>query len=190
MSRAIPTTIPAQLRAGATLNFQISLADFSAAESWAITYHFRSKDGSAITFTSTASGTDHLVNVPFGTTALWLKGNYSGTAVVSNGTQKFEVWRGRLEILEDIAAAPEGTDLRTQARRTLDNINAVIEGRAGSTILSSSVEGTSLGRIPHTDLLILRDRYAVIVANEERAEDAANGRSPRRAIFSRFTNPQ
>lgn len=190
MSYTVPTAIPSQVRAGSTLTFSIALADFSAGESWAITYDFRTKDGSSISFTSAASGSSHLVTVPFATTATWLKGLYSGTGVVSNGVQKFEIWRGKLQVLENVAAMAEGADLRTIARRTLDNIEAVIEGRASSSILNSSVEGTTLSRIPFADLIGLRDRYVSIVAAEDRAENAANGLSPRRAIFTQFTNPR
>ena len=190
MSYTVPTNIPAQARAGATFTFKLSLADFSASESWAVTYSLRLKNGSAISFTSAASGSDHLVEVPYSTTASWMPGTYSGVAVVSNGTQKFEVWKGKLSVLPDVANSPEGSDLRSIARRTLDNIEAVIEGRASSTVLNSSVEGTSLSRIPHADLIMLRDRYVEIVAAEDREEDAANGVTGGRAIFTVFTSPR
>ena len=190
MAAAIPSQIPAQIRAGATLSFKSSLADYQAGDGWSVTYSFRNTDGSLIDFTSAADGGDHLFTVPFSTTANWIAGTYFGVAVVSDGTTKAEVWSGSLTVLPNIASAEQGQDFRSQARRTLDNINTVLEGRATSTILNSSVEGTNLGRIPHADLLLLRDRYVSIVKAEERAADAANGKPSRRAIFTQFLNPR
>ncbi len=185
----IPTSIPDKIRAGATLTFKVSFADYSAASGWAVTYSFRSALG-GFNFTSTASASSHLVSVPFADTAQWLAGDYVGVGIVSDGVVKVEVWSGGLTVLPNIASAEQGADLRTQAKRTLDNINAVIEGRATSSILESTVEGTQLRRIPTADLILLADRYTAIVQSEQRAIDAANGKSTKRAIFTRFSNPQ
>ena len=185
----IATSLPAKFRAGATLTFKVSFADYSAADGWSVTYSFRNATG-AIDFTSTASASAHLISVDFATTSSWLPGGYTGVGIVSNGTTKVEVWRGSLTVLPNIAAAEQGADFRSQAQRTLDNINAVIEGRANSTILDSTVEGTQLRRIPFADLMLLSDRYTAMVQNEKRIEDAENGRSSKRAIFSRFANPR
>ena len=190
MAATIPTGLPAQIRAGSTFTFKISLTDFPASDSWSVNYSFRAAGGSKIDFGSTADGVDHLISVSFTDTAAWLPAKYSGTGIVTNGTQKFEFWRGNLAVLPDIAASDEGQDFRTQARRTLDNINAVLESRASSTILKSAVEGTVLDRIPHADLLNLRDRYMTIVANEENAEATAQGGANRKNIFARFTTPR
>lgn len=185
MSAAILTYEPATIRAGETLSFKRALGDYPAS-TWSITYTLRSVGGTAITFTSAADGLDHLVTVAFSTTALWQAGDYIGVGLVSDGTTKTEVWRGRIKILPNLASEGTDYDARTQARRTLDNINAVIEGRASSTILNSTVEGTALQRIPFADLLLLRDRYAAIVNLEENADLGVETRN----IFTRFRTPR
>jgi hypothetical protein len=186
MSATIPTSEPAQIRAGETLSFKITLADYPASEDWVITYTLRALNSSAtkIEFASSADGDDHLVTVPFEETAGWLPAKYAGAAIVSDGTTKTQVRTVRLTVLPDISAQ-EG-DIRSQARKTLDNINAVIEGRASSTLLNSEVEGTNLSRIPHDQLLMLRDRYAALVFQEEEAERAANGKPTQRNIYAHF----
>lgn len=192
MSAAIPTTEPTQLRAGETLSFSRSLPDYpaNASPAWAITYAFRGPGVSKIDFTSAASGSDHLVTVAFATTAEWKPGIYTGTGVVSNGTTKAQVYSGQLIVLPNLAAQEADFDARSQARRTLDNINAVLEGRASSTVLNSMVEGTKLERIPHEDLLKLRDYFQNLVNQERAAEAIANGKSTGRTTFARFTRPR
>ena len=189
MAAAVPTAIPAQVRAGETLLFEITLADYAANDSpaWVLYYYFRPKENPAVNFNSTASGAAHRINVAFATTALWKEGVCDGIAVVTDGTTKKEVWSGRLEVLPNLIAADGSYDARSQARRTLDNINAVLEGRAGSSILNSTVEGSTLNRIPHDQLLLLKDRYEVIVANEE---TKASGRTRKRNVYVGFTPPR
>ena len=184
MSAAIPTTEPAQVRAGETLTFKRTLADYPCS-TWNITYTFRWTGGTSITFTSSPSGLDHLISVPFSTTALWEPGFYDGVGIVSDGVTATSIWKGRLQVLPNLADSRTDFDARTQARRTLDNINAVLEGRATSTILNSVVDGTALQRIPMADLIMLRDRFATIVALEEAADRGIADRS----IFTRFRTP-
>jgi hypothetical protein len=190
MSATIPTQEPVQVRAGETLAFTKTLTDYSAAAGWSISYSFRSLNGSALDFSSTASGATHVLNVPFATTAGWLPARYYGVGMVSNGTTKTQIFSGYLDILPNIAAQTEGYDVRSPARIVLDNIESVIAGRATSSVLNSTVEGTTLQRIPIEQLLKLRDRYKQIVLNEEAAERARNGLSASGNIFSRFTLPK
>lgn len=189
MAATTPTTEPEKIRAGETLRFTKTLADYPASDGYSITYSFRAKSGSKIDFTTTADGSNHLAEVAFADTATWLPQTYQGVGVVSNGTERFQIWAGQLEVLPDLSAMDQGADTRSQAKRTLDNINAVIEGRASSAILKSSVEGTTLERMPASDLLMLRDRYALIVFNEEEAQRAAQGKPSRKNIYIRFGTP-
>jgi hypothetical protein len=186
MSAPISTTVPGIVRAGESLLFSLPCGDYPASDGFNITFSFRAPNGSAIDFTTTASGSDHLASVSFSETALWLAGDYMGAGVVSDGTTARQVWAGRLTVLPNLTAAAEGFDARSQARRTLDNINAVIEGRASSTILDSTVDGTNLRRIPVADLLMLRDKYAAIVAAEEAKLDSAAGKPNKRNIYAVF----
>jgi len=186
MAATTPTTEPSQIRAGETLHFLKSLADYPASDGYSITYSFRAINGSKIDFTTTADGDAHDAEVSFSETATWLPQTYQGVGIVSNGTEKKQVWQGQLIVLPDLSALDQGADTRSQAKRTLDNINAVIEGRASSAILNSTVEGTTLQRIPVTDLLMLRDRYTQIVADEN---SKARGDNRRRRIVSKFVNP-
>lgn len=189
MSATIPTSEPSQIRAGETLQFTKTLDDYLASDGWSIDYCFRGNQATAINFSSSADGKAHAINVPFATTTEWVAGTYTGVGTVTNGTTKKSVWTGTLKVLPNLAAMEAGTDTRTQARRTLDNINAVLEGRATSTILKSEIEGTNIERIPMTDLIKLKDRYEIIVRNEEAGERVSQGLAIGRTIYTRFSRP-
>lgn len=60
-----------------------------------------------------------------------------------------------------------GADTRTQARRLLDAINAVLEKRAGRDVEAYTIEGRSLTKIPFEQLRATRARLLREVAAEE-----------------------
>lgn len=187
MAATIPTTEPASIRAGETLTFKRSLADYPA-PTWSLHYYLQSLDAAAVRFeaTSTSSGQDHLISVAYATTANYADGQYAGMSFVTDGTTRTQIWAGKLTILPSLAT--DG-DARSQNRRTLDNINAVIEGRATSSILKSTVEGTTLERISFDELLKLQQFYVQKVHLEEVAELRAAGKPTGRNIYAQFWNP-
>ena len=187
MSYTIPDKEPAQLRAGETLQFTIHLADYPASDGWSIIYSARGGGGnagqfSAINFSSTADGDAHAVDVPFIETQGWIPGTYFAVGVITNGTVKRQVRAWTFDVLPDLENSAETFDARTPERRTLDNIIAVIEGRASSTILNSFVEGTRLDRIPYDQLRLLRSDYEAKVAAQEAKISGRNKRN----IFIQF----
>ncbi len=190
MSACIPTSEPAKLRAGETLQFTRTLSDYPASSGWIINYSFRSVAATAIDFSSVASGKDHSIIVPFATTATWLPGCYAGVGIVTDGTTSKAIFSGNLEILPNLSSLPSGTDTRTPNRIALDNVRAVLAGRANSTILKSEVEGTTLERISHADLILLESHLAVKVRNEEIDELLAQGKPTGRTIYTQFTRPK
>lgn len=190
MSPCIPQSEPAKLRAGETLQFVKSLSDYPATSNWNINYSFRGQSSTKIDFSSTASGKDHSVNIAFATTAAWLPGIYSGVGVVTDGTTAKVIWTGQLEILPNLAAMDGGIDTRTPNRIALDNVRAALAGRASSTVMKSEVEGTTLERISHGDLIKLESYLAVKVRNEEIADLQAARKPTGRTIYAQFTRPK
>lgn len=180
------TSVPAFLHAGDTLLMNISLADYSAADSWTLSYHFRAKDATAIDITGSANGADHLFNVATGTTGGWTPAVYTGKGVVTNGTQVFTVWEGRLEILPEFAQQGDNYDTRSHAKKALDSINLVLEGKAGRDVLSSTIAGQTISRMSFTELMTAKSYYQNIVDAEE---DALNGNNASRTIKVRFVAP-
>jgi hypothetical protein len=105
-------------------------------------------------------------------------------ARVSLGGEVHTVATGKITVLASFASAT--LDNRSQAQRTLDSINATIEGRASIDQQKIEIGGRLLWRTPIPELLVLRDRYAAMVNNEKAADDIANGRGNRKRFFVRF----
>lgn len=172
-----PTNEPLELRAGDTWEWRRDdlTADYPA-DMWTLTYRFKNAAG-GFEVTSTADGSNFAVSVAASTTAGYAAGTYSWAAQAVNGTTKKTVDTGTLKVLPNLFAgsASTATDQRTHAKKVLDAIEAVIEGRATLDQEEFQIGGRMLKRtsIPH--LLKLRSRYLDEVAREQAAEKLANG---------------
>jgi enamine deaminase RidA (YjgF/YER057c/UK114 family) len=186
---AIPTIEPATFVAGDSLSWTKYLADYIPSDGWSLTYSFRG-NGSTLNITSTTSGTSHLLALTTTQTGKLIPGKYSVSGYAVSGSQRVTIFSGQIEVTANLQTASASFDPRSQNRRTLDNINAVLEGRASSTVLDSTVEGTNLRRIPHADLLQLQAIYQVKVRNEEIKLLQAQGLPTGRTIFATFTKPK
>jgi hypothetical protein len=180
---ATPTTEPDLIVAGDTAKWLRSLDDYPASESWVLSYTLVSA-AQRYTFSATASGADHLVTVAATTAATWVAGTYTWRAQVSKAGEVYTVGTGSLTVRPSFATATDG---RSHARRTLEAIEAVIEGRATSEVSYYMIGGRQLRYIEPAQLLALRDRYRAEVAREDAAQRAAAGLPDRRRVFVRFS---
>lgn len=183
MSPPIPSTEPAGLNAGDTAKWLKSLASHPASDGWLLTYTLINNAG-RFTFAATAQGDDHLVNVPASTTAVWAAGDYAWRATASKAGEVFTVGSGRLTIHPAFDAAT--LDARSQARRTLEAIEATLEGRASSATAEYEFAGRKLKYIPIPELLQLRDRLRRDVRSEDAAAGMAAGLGNPGRVFVRF----
>lgn len=168
--------------AGDTAKWLRSLDDYPASQSWVLTYTLVSA-AQRYTFTATASGNDHLVNVAAATTTTWAPGTYTWVARASKAGEVFTVGSGTMVVRPSFAAA---VDARSHARKVLEAIEAVLEGRASSEVAQYEIAGRSLRYIEPSELLKLRDRYRAEVAREDAAQRVAAGLPDQRRVFVRF----
>lgn len=179
----IPTAEPSSVAAGDTVTWRRTLDDYPASAGWALGYVLI--NGTAkVTISSTASGDDHLVSVAASTTTGWTAGTYAWRARVTKGAEVYTVGEGRMTVRPSFGAST--FDARTHARKTLEAVEAVIEGRASSAVLEYEIAGRRLKNIPVAELLSLRDRYRTEVTREEAAATVAAGGVDRRRIMVRF----
>jgi hypothetical protein len=190
MAATIPTTEPSSLRAGDTWAWTRTLDDYPA-PTWTLKYRFKNAS-TGFEIVATASGSDHAVSVAASTTSGYTRGDYTWVAWVESGAEKYTVDQGNAEILVDYrtATVTTGVDDRSHAKKTLDAIEAVIEGRATKdqmkyTIATSSGSRT-LELTPYPDLVRLHSRYSRMVAGELAAERLRNGLSTNAFIGVRF----
>lgn len=163
---------PAKFSAGLTLDRLVTSTAYPAPE-WALSVLLRGP--SSIDLEATAEGEKHRFKATATQTAAWVPGVYAFALRATNTDGDVaELERGTFTVLPDINGIATGDDQRTQARRTLDAINAVIEKRASQDQQRYVINNRELWRTPIADLLALRDRF---LAEVRREENAACGRS-------------
>lgn len=178
-------SLPARLSAGDTLDSCFVLAEFPVADGWDLAFFLVSRTRQ-IRLCAIPDCDSHRLLVDSMTSSMWAPDRYVWQACVERIGDRHTVASGRIEILPNLATSFGGADLRSHARRTLEAIEATIEGRASSDILSYQIAGRELRKIPLTELLTLRDHYRRDVRAEEAAEAAAAGRLPKNKIFTRL----
>ncbi len=183
MAAPTPTTEPAALLAGDTATWQITLADYPATDGWALNYTLINA-AAKITFTSTAAGADHLINVAATTTATWAAGSYTWRAQAVKGALATTVASGTITVKPAFGAAT--LDARSHARKALAAVEAYLENPQNLTAAMYEIAGRRLQRLSVPDLLTLRSRYQWEVAQEDNRERAARSLPDARRVMVRF----
>lgn len=180
------TALPSVVNAGETLLFAVGLANYLPGNGWTLSYYLKNKDAAVIEIASTQSGNDHLFNISAATTGTWTAGEYYGVARVGDGTNYRVVADVFLEVKPDLSQVGPDYDPRSHARKCLDAIEAVMEGRATKDIINTTIAGQSVGRMTPEQLAFWRNYYVAEVQAENAARDAANGLATGKNILVRF----
>ncbi len=157
MSHPIPSAVPSSVRAGDTVTWRRSLADYPASDGWTLSYVLLSP-AAQITIAATADGSAHLVSVAPATSAAWAAATYAWQERVSKSGASHTSSSGTLEILPNFSAATGGLDARTHAQKTLAAIESWIE-TGDITVADYTIGDRQLKSIPIRELLLLRDTY-------------------------------
>jgi len=188
MSFQIPTTEPTEVTVGDRIQWKRSLQSYPATqEGWTLTYYLRANIAMGqIDIVAVADGQDYSIDISPTITSDWVPAAYFWTAFVSKSGDRKPIGEGRMDVLQNPELIILPVDGRSHARRCLDSIELVIEGRATRDDLKYAFQavGRSVEKIPTADLLKLRDYYATEVRNEENA-----GSTKGKNVFVRFTMP-
>lgn len=151
---------------------------------YSLSYSFAPKaGGTAISAPATADADGWLVSVVGATTAALLAGPYAWSLIATRSSDgaTATIVSGVVQIA---ASGLVGGDTRTTARRHLDAINAVLDGRITKDVESYSIEGRALTRVPLEVLSTLRSKYMSEVQAEERvAAGKSSGPRVRKVFF-------
>ena len=163
---------------GDTLTATETLAKYPATASWVLHYRLLPREGSgaAIAFNSTASGSDHLITVPAATTASWAAGTYTWASWVSDGANSYSLAHGTTELLPNPRIGAGPLDLRSSAQIGLDNVRALLRGKASSGVQYYTINGRQLGSYSLPDLIVLESHLAAEVRREVRGAALAAGK--------------
>jgi len=180
MTAAIPNSLPSELVAGDTWSWTRDLGDYPA-DTWTATVYFEASQG-AFSAAASASGTTHSFTIAAATTTTYVPGLYGWRLRVTDGTTTTTVESGMVTVLVDPAKAGK-TDTRSWARRTLEAVEAFLEGNASTAQASMSVAGRQISRWSLTELAAWRDK----LRGEIRAETSSAKGGKGRDIKVRFT---
>lgn len=127
--------------------------------------------------TSSKVSSAHVVEVSQATTAGYVNGEYSWSAVVIRDSDSEEVTvdRGFTTVEPDLGASPG--DTRSWVYRVLVAVRATIEGTASREMASYTVGGRALSARTPTELLELEREFSRRWRDEKRDIDRKAGRS-------------
>lgn len=165
--------IPSSLIAGDTWEWEADYGDYPAG-TWTATAYFENS-AESFTVSSSASGTTHAFAETATNTAAFVAGSYYVRVRVVSGAESYTVESGWIEVTANPASSAK-FDHRSWARRTLDAIEAFIEGNATTAQQSMSIAGRSISRWSLAELMQFRGQLRGEVRTEEQGTSAGLGR--------------
>lgn len=180
MAHSIPYGEPETLRVGDTWTWKLSLGDYPP-DVWTLSY-ILVNSSSKVTISASADGSDHLVAVAATTTAGYTAGSYSWTRLITDGTQRFSIGYGTVDVLTNIASTSLSShDGRSHVKTMLDAIEAALESRASADQLDllSTAFGTHAITRDREGLLRWRAKYYAYWQDELATERLAQGTESR-----------
>ena len=119
-------------------------------------------------------------------TAAYTAGDYLWQLIATKTTTRYTIEEGWITLTDNIAVRSALYDNRTHAKRVLDAIEAVIEGRATQVQSTYMIAGRQLVYIPITQLLLLRANYKDEYSGEVATAKIKAGLASGRKIAVRF----
>lgn len=160
----LPDTEPDSLVAGESWKWTKSLSDYPA-DTWTLTYYFLFSTGTEnFSIVATADGTDYLISEDPATTAGYTPGSYKWQAFVTDGTDKFKVVCGDMEVLPDFSTST--ADPRSDVEIILYAINAMLKGKANRDQMETEVNGKKIKRYSWEELREMRKYFTDELFNE------------------------
>ena len=137
---------------------------------YTLTYQARLENAGStnISLTATESNNEYLIEVSSTASASYTVGIYHWDAFITRDSDsaRIRVDSGQWEVIANLASAT--TDPRSQNKKILDAIVAIIEGRASQDQMSYSIAGRSLSRMSIDDLLQFEGVYKARWLREQR----------------------
>ena len=167
------------------------LADTYPIGSYALTYEFHEDSGGGgshkFTLTATEANDTYYIEAASSSTTSYAVGDYIWEAYITKtaDSNRVMVDSGRTTITQNLADT--NADLRSHAKKVLDAIEAVIEGRASIDQSSMSIAGRSLSRMSVDELMTFRDRYKAEYLKEIKLARIRNGQGTGNTPKVRFT---
>lgn len=185
MATVIPLRAPASFVQGETVKWRWRDADYPPG-TWTLSYSFVNADNAARSVTGTDNGDNtHLITLADTDSRNFGAGDWAWQAFVTDGSERFLVGTGRLEVVRDFTGA-DNFEPRSDWEVILDAITATIKGTATVQQSSMSVGGRSLSERSVEELLTLQHKARAEVESERRADAIMRGENPGGRILTRL----
>lgn len=165
MAPTIPTAPPTKFRAGDTVKFTVSPAEFPVGDGWTVSYTVNGVKKA--TANASESAGKYLVTLSATETTALDPGTYLWTLRATKGGETYTVDHGSLTVMPNVTSAAAGA-LQSQDEKELAYLNAEIEARAQSDHTEYSIDGRSLKRESIVDLMEWRDKLRARIARQRR----------------------
>lgn len=151
---------PTQFTAGDVVEWTWSAADWSSIDGYTSFYVFVVPGVQKTVAGSPDGSGGWTYRIESAASAAWIPGQYGWQRYVSLLGDRRTTGTGRIAVAANFEAATVGVDPRAEYEKTIDAIDATLQGRAGSDIASYTVGGRSLAKMTVSELLQLRGYYA------------------------------
>jgi hypothetical protein len=168
--------IPTALVVGDTWQWDADYGDYPR-PTWSATAYFENA-AESFSVASTANGTAQRFSALATATDDFKAGRYHVSVRVTDGVSVKVAETGWCDVAPDPASGAK-VDHRSWARRTLDAIEAFLEGNATTAQQSISIAGRSISRWSVAELMQWRDKLRAEVRAEEQGSAAGLGRDIR-----------
>lgn len=170
MATDISTIEPDEIRAGDTVTWLKSLSDYPASDSWVLSYRLVSST-THYDISSSASDSDHLVTITAATTANYTPGEYTLIGWVTKSSERYSIPSKKINVLPDLAAVATGYDIRSNARKTLDLLDAALQAQGSNAwVQEYEIAGRRMRFRSIGEFMKFYDRVKADVRSEENAE--------------------
>lgn len=160
MSRIVPNTI----NSGFNFSAQTWQPNYSGAE-WTLELLLRG--AGTISLTSERNGARHVFSANAAETASWIAGEYAYFLRAVSGDDAFLLEQGTVRVTPDATKIADGTDIRSDAQKALDAIDAVLAKRATIDQKRYRINNRELERTDPKDLIALRAHFFELVQREK-----------------------
>ena len=164
--------------AGDSENWSFQAPNHLEADGWALACKLRGPGNAdvPVTTSNVADPSTRSIKLTSAISATLIPGHYVRTIVATKDGERQTLQQDNFEVMPDLSTSIDPYDGRSNARKALDAIEAVLANRATKAQEELSIAGRRTKWTPIPDLLVLRDKYASIVA----MEDSAAGIGPRK----------
>ena len=158
------------------MRWQRSFEEYPASAGWTLTYALNCATQRYIVAANdvVADGDGFTVTIPSTETKTWAPGEYLWLAILQNAGTGARVTgaAGRISIQPDVLDASTAIDTRSREEIALENICALLAGRAGDGVREYKIGDRELSRYSIDELMKLKSYFAAEVKRQriERGE--------------------